>query len=332
MARMRGAVAAVLWMLLSAAARAQTVDAVSASATWVPSPAELEAIRLDCATSPAGVFETCAIDRLERGGVPEGALSFSRRLRDANHHALGFLSAFRKTGRVSVAHVTYPFDRNRASGYWLVNGNPALIDVDDRGRLPLPDLGRDKTYGALLNRYGDVVLVAGRRDEPGEPEAFATTDGGQRFIVSYDLRKPCAACEVIGAVKFAFDFDADGVFQGAALMSVTDRVPGSRTAPPPHEVSEEPARTLTVRVGESFTITLDAESTPGHGWRLAREFDPAVLTRIEQPDPARPTRGGRAREVWVFKAVAMGVVPLVFEYGRGSAAPAKTLRFTIVVR
>jgi predicted secreted protein len=330
---MRRALALTLALLINVTPSGQTADAISASAKWAPATPLFETSRTACEKSSPESLGTCVLEQLSRGGAPNAALAFSRRLHDVGRVDLAFMRDFRDTGRVSVAYVTYPLRGNdHNTGCWLVNGKPDLIDVDDRNLLPLPQLGRDHTYAALVARYGDVALTPGRRDDAAEPLATTTTDGGQRFTVRYELRKGCDACEVVGIVRFAFDFDAQGAFKGAAVVSVTDRLPGAITTGRAPGFAN-PARTLNVQVGETFTLALQAPRASGHVWRLAKELDPAIVSRVEESAPPRTVnnRARDVREVWAFKAVGVGVTEIQLEYARGTA-PLKTETFTIVVR
>lgn len=303
------------------------------STAWVPDEVALQSARAACET-PAEGLSRCVIEQLGKG-APADALAFTRRFHEFSNGELAFVRALRAAGRVSVAYVTYPFRTNETSGCLLVNGSPGAIDVDDRRHLPLRHLARDPTYTLLKARYTDVTVWPGDRVSPAEPVAAAVAGGGQRFTVSYRLRAGCGTCEEIGIARFAFDFDAEGAYKGAALVSVSDRVPRATTIMVPiGPAARAPGRTLHLQVGETFTIMLDANRSAGHGWRLARDLDSSIVTLVDEA--SRTTRGTRVgtsgREVWVFKAAGAGVSELAFEYGRPGSKASRTAAYTIVVR
>jgi hypothetical protein len=142
---------------------------------------------------------------------PEAA-RFARRLNDD-----GYLSAFMETGRVDVATVTYVFRGNATTGTLLVNGIPALVDVNAPDHYKAIDIKKDPLY-AKLAKEGEVELWA---DDPGRPLAESTPEGGQRFTFSLPI-KSCHACAPVGTAVVAFDFDVAGHLTGVRLVKVSE--------------------------------------------------------------------------------------------------------------
>ena len=81
----------------------------------------------------ARAFDACFAAAMASAGAPPAALEFTRRL--DNEAYLQALNEY--GGPVAVAHVFYPFRANENNAWLLVNGTPALIDVDDRRYLAL---------------------------------------------------------------------------------------------------------------------------------------------------------------------------------------------------
>src|SRR5207253_1609130 len=133
---------------------------------------------------------------------------------------IGFLRDFREAGPVDVAYVEYVFRANENLAYYLVNSGPSLIDVDDLKILPTSSLESDERYKAIKARYPSVSIWPGDRNSTGYPIVEALANGGERFVVSYWLQNSCHACERIGSVQFAFDFDKNGKFLGTHLHLV----------------------------------------------------------------------------------------------------------------
>lgn len=100
-------------------------------------------------------------------------------------------------------------------------------------------------------------------------------------------------------------------------------------------------RTLSVGVGETVDLTLDANPTTGFRWHLAQPPDKLVLTlesHLYQPDQAGAGRSGAGgREVFRFRGVSPGSATVVLEYARPwerekGVAPAQRHAIAIRVR
>jgi hypothetical protein len=149
---------------------------------------------------------------MAKAGASRAALDFTRHLDNE-----AYLEALDDTGGpVAVAHVVYPFRANENDTWFLVNGTPALINVDDRRYLPFAAMHSSAAYGAIYRRHRNVTFWPGDRGLAA-PEV---TQGGREFIIGYLLRDLCHACATVGRVRFAFDFDAGGKFLGTRLVSV----------------------------------------------------------------------------------------------------------------
>ena len=112
---------------------------------------------------------------------------------------------------------SYPFRANENDAWLLVNGTPALIDVDDRHYLALAAMRGSAGLSASFDRrYPNVSFWPGDRGVTGPQVAR----GGREFVVGYQLRDQCHACATVGQVRFAFDFEAEGRFLGTRLISV----------------------------------------------------------------------------------------------------------------
>jgi len=76
--------------------------------------------------------------------------------------------------------------------------------------------------------------------------------------------------------------------------------------------SLKPIPEVRVRVGETFTVTLDSSADPAFRWDLLAT-DRTKVQLLNQPD----ARDAVARtEVWTFRALAPGKVTLFFGYIR----------------
>jgi len=157
-------------------------------------------------------FDACFAAAMAKAGASKAALDFTRRLGNE-----AYLQALDDSGGpVAVAHVFYPFRANENDAWLLVNGGPALIDVDDRRNLTLAAMRSSAAYHEIHHRYRNVTFWPGDRGA----SAPAVIQGGREFVVGYLLRDLCHACATVGRVRFAFDFDAGGKFLGTRLVSV----------------------------------------------------------------------------------------------------------------
>jgi hypothetical protein len=64
-----------------------------------------------------------------------------------------------------------------------VNGEPAMIDVDDYRYLSREDLRKNGDYGALLGKYPNISVFPGDRYHTQLPSATISTGDNQEFNV-----------------------------------------------------------------------------------------------------------------------------------------------------
>lgn len=189
---------------------------VGPAAIWNPDQAAMRVIRQKCSSLSPPEFQACFISGMRDSGASSEAIAFARSIEDP-----AFLRAFRKVGPVDVAYVTYPFRANQNEACLLVNGNPSRVDIDALQTLPQEAMKRDPVYRELVAKFPEALLFAGDRYETDYPTVENLARGGKRFIAFYDLKNGCRACELLGTVKFGFDFDAAGTFLGAKFLGIT---------------------------------------------------------------------------------------------------------------
>lgn len=124
---------------------------------------------------------------------------------------------FRPCGRVSIAAVTYPFRANENQGLLLVNGDPAIVDVDKTEQFSKKD------WSQLLEKWPKASLWPSARDRADRITAEKRKDGGQRFVVEYRVQDGCHACALLGRAYYAFDFDSAGKFVGPKFQRFAPR-------------------------------------------------------------------------------------------------------------
>jgi hypothetical protein len=208
----RAAVAVGLLAGAGAAAPGLAADRVTAAAVWRPDAGFMGRFHRQCDGRSGAAINACFAAAMAKAGASPAALNFTRRL-----DSEAYLQALDDSGGpVAVAHVSYPFRANENDAWLLVNGAPALIDVDDRRYLAFAAMRGTAAYVELHRRYPNVSFWPGDRGVAGPQVAR----GGREFVVGYLLRDQCHACATVGRVRFAFDFEAEGKFLGTRLISV----------------------------------------------------------------------------------------------------------------
>jgi predicted secreted protein len=306
---------------------------ITEASVWTPAPDTLSAIRTKCgdAGDPSRL-EICFLGEMTSNGASPEAVAFSRSAADIG---VIYMRAFRKVGPVDVAYVQYVFRANELDGVFLVNGDPSPIDLDDDDVLPKARLQSNSAYSQLASRYPNVSIWPGDRFDTELPALVDTGWGTQTFAVDYILRDGCHACAQIGTANVAFQFDADGKFQGAKVTGVkpSERTSESSGADNFGAAGVEEIRAL---AGKEFSITLPANHTTGYSWRLATKLDPATLALISNTynESTSGMVGASGEEVWTFSAPTKGTTQLTFEYARPfekNTPPAKTAKFSVMI-
>jgi hypothetical protein len=206
---------AVIATPVSAEAQAAVIDKES---EWNATGETIRLIHQECSENKAPDFGKCFVDFMARAGATAQAVAFAQSTGNT-----GYLAHFFKMGRVDLAYVHYPFRANENEGWLLVNGDPAMIDVDALANLPKRELEGNPTYLRIKEKFPNVMLFGGDRTMTRPPEMILEPTKGQRFIVEYRLLNGCHACERVGSAKFAFDFDPNGKFLRPALLDVRSR-------------------------------------------------------------------------------------------------------------
>ncbi len=124
---------------------------------------------------------------------------------------------------MDLGYVAYPGSAKSNLGWVLLNGVPALVNVDDIALLPQAEMEKDPQFAALrkFHPHLELVVLDSQRSADSSPRIAQLGDGGERFIVPYSLQEPCDGCAPVGQATFGFDFDPAGKFLGVKFVSVT---------------------------------------------------------------------------------------------------------------
>jgi predicted secreted protein len=296
---------------------------IGADAVWNAGPSFPGKVQEKCGALSVPELGECFSRVMKESGASIDAIAFARRMEND-----AWMRAFRDTGRVDIAYVTYPFRANENQGVLLVNGDPELIDVDDFVLPMKGELEKDLVYAGLAKRFPDISFWPGDRYSTEFPVALLLSGGGQRVYVGYVLRNGCHACEEIGSAVFAFDFASNGKFAGNKLMIVTDTT-GKRFS--------DPAVPVTVKPGKEFSLVLDSNRTTGYGWSLDGSVDKSVVKLIgsDYRQPSTKLVGAGGADIFKFRAVRKGKTVVFLRYARSwekGVEPVRRAAFTVIVR
>lgn len=210
-----------LLLLVSFAVRAQSshqsqvIPEFDSNAVWHPPGSFRSIFDKTCDSLGGPRFQRCFLNTMREMGASPEALRFAE-MTDTT----GYLRHFIRVGIVDIAYVCYPFRANDNYGISLVNGRPRMIDVDDFEYVDLTVLKKNPTYLKIIDEYPDAAVFPGDRYLYNQPIVERLPGGGERFVVRYFLMNGCHACEQVGVVDFAFDFDQNGNFIGTRLVNI----------------------------------------------------------------------------------------------------------------
>jgi len=217
------AVIGVAWLVtfLQVEANHETDDQIGDEAVWNAGSDDLHAIDQACKNSSAAGYGECFIDQMG-GYASSEAVAFTQLLASQKPQRLGYLAGMRESGIVDLGYVAYPGNAQPSQGWALMNGVPALINVDDLSLLPKAEMEKDARYRALRNDHPTLQLaVMNEQREPGSlPQIEPLGEGGNRFVVPYSLKGDCTACVPMAQANFGFDFDAAGQFLGVKFLNI----------------------------------------------------------------------------------------------------------------
>ena len=212
---------ASLVTFLQVEANHETDDQIGDEAVWNAGKDDLRAIDQTCENSSAARYSECFIDQMG-GYASSDAVAFTQMLASQKPQRLGYLTGMRESGIVDLGYVAYPGNTRPSRGWALMNGVPALINVDDLSLLPKAEMEKDAHFKALRNGHPTLQLaVSDEQRQPGSsPQIEALGEGGNRFVVPYSLKEDCTSCVPLARASFGFDFDAAGQFMGVKFLGI----------------------------------------------------------------------------------------------------------------
>ena len=205
---------------LQVKANEETDDVVSPAAVWTPDDDDLADIVQAC--QAAVDYGRCFVDQM--GNLaPSEAVFFSQSLLEQGSSHAGYLKDLREAGSVDLGIVAYPGSAGFTEGWVLVNGTPAIVNVDDLKSLPQSALGKNPVFKELKEKYPRLRLVVDQDERKPDlmPQILPLGQGRERFVAGYALKEPCQTCPAVAHASFGFDFDATGKFIGTKFLQLT---------------------------------------------------------------------------------------------------------------
>jgi predicted secreted protein len=292
---------------------------VSVDVVFTAPPEFADAVKKTCEDLQSDKLQDCFAKEMKGAKATPAAVEFSRQLGEP-----GFVRDFKVAGAVDIAYVFYPYRANENQSCLIVNGDPALIDVDNHKLVGAGALKFNANYVALSKNRKEVSLWPGDRYGTETPDVEMGAMAGAHIIVNYRLREQCHACAVLGHAWYSFDFDAKGKFLGAKLLGVS----ATREKAP---IIRDPKKPVGSAAGEEFTIALPMKGAVASEWALAKGLDSSRLRLIEHSRVAPPTGTGGVgtEELWKFAALGAGATTVEFQ---NAGETAKPVVFRVTVR
>jgi hypothetical protein len=228
--RIAGALAVIgvasLITFLQVEANHETDDQISDEAIWNAGPEDLSAIRQACKATDAARYRDCFIDQMGEYASSD-AVAFTQMMASQKSPRLGYLAGLREYGVVDLGYVVYPGNENVHQGWALVNGIPAVVNLDDVTILPKSAMEKDPQYITLRQGHPQIQLAVSdeQRKSDTAPKIERLASEGERFVVPYSLQEPCAGCAPLAQASFGFDFNDAGKLMGIKFLKVEELRP-----------------------------------------------------------------------------------------------------------
>jgi hypothetical protein len=212
---------ASLITFLQVEANHETDDQIGEEAIWNAGPEDLSAIGQACKITDAARYRDCFIEQMGEYASSD-AVAFAQMLASQKSPHLGYLADLREYGVVDLGYVVYPGNENMHHGWALVNGIPAVVNLDDVTILSKSAMEKNSQYIALRQSHPQIQLVVNdeQRKADTSPQIERLPNEGERFVVPYSLQESCANCAPLAQASFGFDFNDAGKFLGAKFLRV----------------------------------------------------------------------------------------------------------------
>jgi hypothetical protein len=212
---------ASLVTFLQVEANHETEDQIGDEAVWNATDNDLSAIHQACKNSEPAGFNNCFTEQMG-GYASSDAVAFTQQLAVQKASRPGYLAGMHESGLVDIGYVVYPENDSPHQGWVLLNGIPAIVNVDDVARLPRLEMEKSAEYIALRQSNPRMQLVVSdeQRKADSLPQIDRLAEGGERFVIPYALQESCPGCAAVAQARFGFDFNNAGKFIGIKFLGV----------------------------------------------------------------------------------------------------------------
>jgi hypothetical protein len=201
-------------------ARSQSLPRLDASAVWHMPGGFVANAQTACGPPSVSQFGDCVIRQMVKAGASTASVSFTRRLFKQSHGEVGIMTSFQRGTPLDIAWVTYSWRPNHQYGLLLLNGQPAIVNVEDLKLLDLKSMRQSSQYKDLQKQFAKLDIFPGDRDGQTWPESQPGPNGEAQFVLAYPLRDGCATCANAGSAIFTWNFERDGKFLGTSFMGM----------------------------------------------------------------------------------------------------------------
>jgi hypothetical protein len=211
---------ASLITFLQVEANHETDDQVGEEAIWNAGPEDLTAIGQACKMTDPERYRDCFIEQMGEYASSD-AVAFTQMIASQKSRRLGYLAGLKESGLVDLGYVIYSDSGSPHQGWMLMNGVPALINLDDVTMLPKSAMGKDAQYVALRQTHPHMQLAVNdeQRKADTSPQIERQPGEAERFLVPYSLQdSACAGCAPLAQAIFGFDFNEAGKFLGIKFL------------------------------------------------------------------------------------------------------------------
>ena len=214
---------ASLVTLLQVEASHETDDQIGTEAVWNAGDEDLKEIGNACKSAQSTDYTKCFVEQMGEYASSD-AVAFTELMAAQKPRQLGYLDGMREAGLVDLGYVVYLSQGTKAKPGWvLMNGVPALVNVDNLALLPQSEMEKDPQFAALHKSHPQLQLAVtdDQRSPDTAPQIEPRPDGGERFLIPYSLQEKCNNCAPVAHASFGFDFDSAGRFKGVKFVKVT---------------------------------------------------------------------------------------------------------------
>lgn len=213
----------ILFAVLGAStilANSQGVPHVDASAVWDIPQGFAAGAQNACGSRSDSKFGDCVCQQMMKAGASTASVNFTRDLLKQSHGEVGVMTSFQQGKPVDIAWVTYPWRSNHKFGLLLLNGQPAIVNIEDLKLLDQKSMRQSLQYKDLQKQLAKVDIFPGDRDGRTYPDSQSGPNGGTQYVLVYPLRNGCPTCANAGSAMFTWNFDASGKFLGTSFMGL----------------------------------------------------------------------------------------------------------------